>query len=256
MATTPVPGKDSFTSALIYALESLVEEKGRFTTVELLRKIKLHAPDFPKDQTPVLSDRKDDVLAGRIMLHPLHKPQKDGSPTELSSEGNTNLNPFKRHTVTLHFDFGDQPSPAHVEMLGRQLNQVFERFTLGVHRVRWGGMKRSLAGRAVGSFRAAGLKRTRRASMESREVALDDGSSESRSVEDNLALLTPSPSNGDSPRLMEFTATGSIVINPPNLSANSLSRSLELTEECEGHIEDRGRLHKKQRSGVDRRDSS
>ena len=72
MDLTPRPGKDSFTRALIYALKALVEKRqdGRFTTVELLNKIK-EAPDFPKDQNPMLSDREKKGSAGRIMLHPL-----------------------------------------------------------------------------------------------------------------------------------------------------------------------------------------
>lgn len=256
MATTKVPGEDSFTSALIYALEALVEEKGRFTTVELLRKIKLHAPKFPKDQTPVLSDRKDEVQAGRIMLHPLNRPQKDGSPTELSREENTNLRLIKRQIVTLHLDFADQPSLADIETLGRQLNQVFERYTLSVNRVRWGGMKPSLAARAVGNFRAAGLKSKRRASMQQQRVPLEDGGSVLQSVEDNMVLITPSPSDGNSPaRLMESPAAASMAIDPPNLKPISFPKSLQSNEESKSHIEDRGRRHKKRKSDVDSKDS-
>ena len=140
MATTRVPGEDSFTSALIYALEALVEEKGMFTTVELLRKIKSHAPNFPSDQIPVLSDRRDDAQAGRIMLHPLHRNQEDGSRTAISSEETSNLDALKRHTVTLHSDFAKKPPSTDIEILGRHLNQIFERSTFGVNRVRWGGV--------------------------------------------------------------------------------------------------------------------
>lgn len=253
MALTQLPGQDSFTSALMYALKELVKEKGRFTTVDLLRKIQNHE-EFPKDQTPVLSDRKDNVLAGRIMLHPLHKTQKDGSPTESSSEESLNLNPFKRKTVTLHLNFADKPSLADVEMLGRQLNYVFERHPLGVNQVRWGGMKQSLAARAIGSFRAAGRKRNRRESMNQQQIALDDGGSESQLVEDNLAFLTPSPSNRESPRPMEITVTGSIPVSPSNHSPISFPTSSDSNEESEGHTEDRGRRHKKQKSGVESRD--
>lgn len=257
MDTTPVPGKDSFTEALIYALENLVKEKDRFTTVELLRKIKNHAPHFPTNQTPVLSDRRDNVEAGRIMLHPLPRPQKEGSPTELSAEDHTKPDPkFKRQTVTLHLDFADQPSIAHIEVLGRQLNHLFERCTLGVNRVRWGGMKKSLAARALGNFRAAGLERHRRTSMKLQQIALNDGGSDSRLVEDSSALLTPSPSNEHSPRRMEFVATGSIAVNASSFSPMTFPNSLDSNEESEGHIEDRGRRHKKQKTGVDRRDSS
>ncbi len=230
MATTQVPGNGSFTSALIYALEDLVEKKGRFTTVELLRTIKTHA-DFPKNQSPVLSNRRDKVEAGRIMLHPLDKVQKDGSQNVLPSEKDTNLDAFKRHTVTLHFEFTNQPPPIDVKTLGRELNSIFERYTLNVNRVRWGGMRQSAAALAVGNFQQAG--RRRRASSEQRQVALDDMGSDSRSVGDNSALLTPStsPSNRDSPRLMEFTATGNTAVQPLTLRTKTSSKSLGFNEE-------------------------
>ncbi|CAL8574966.1 hypothetical protein XPA_000912 [Xanthoria parietina] len=76
--TTKIPGPESFTTALIFALKELVKEKdeGRFTTDELLRKIKTDAPNFPKDQTPAMSNRDNKhSSAGRIMLHPTPTPQ-------------------------------------------------------------------------------------------------------------------------------------------------------------------------------------
>ncbi len=75
---TMVPGEDSFTRALIYALETLVEERtdGRFTTAELLNKIKTDAPHFPKDQNPMLMNREGSHSAGRIMLQPLQRSVK------------------------------------------------------------------------------------------------------------------------------------------------------------------------------------
>lgn len=205
--TTPVPGPDSFTSALIYALKELVREKGRFTTVELIRKIQFDAPDFPKNQTPILSNRKDGVQAGRIMLHPLHKSQKDGSQTELPSEENKNPYPFSRQTVTLHFEFAEKPSHANVQLLGRQLNNIFELYKLGVNRVRWGGMKQSAFARVMGSFQAS-LARSRRASLNRQLAALDIGATPLW-AEKNSELLTPSSSSQHSPRALDFAATGS-----------------------------------------------
>lgn len=232
MKTTPVPGKDSFTSALIHALEHLVKEKGSFTTVEIHRKIMYHAPDFPKDQTPVLSERREEVQAGRIMLHPLHKPQKDGVQSELSSEENTNLDPFKRRTVTLHFEFVDRPSHADVQMLGRQLNNFFERYTLGVNRVRWGGMKHSAVARAVGNFQAS-LQRSRSASMKQQQVALDMGATELWLAEKNPELLTPSSSSQHSPRALEDAAAGSIDVKAPDVSAISFPSLLSSNGESD-----------------------
>lgn len=51
--TTNAPGPQSFTSALIWALQRLRTEE-RFQTTKLLQKIK-DAPDFPRAQYPLLS---------------------------------------------------------------------------------------------------------------------------------------------------------------------------------------------------------
>ncbi|KAI4086281.1 MAG: hypothetical protein LQ348_002067 [Seirophora lacunosa] len=152
--TTAVPGPKSFTSALIFALEALREQKhkGRFATDELLRKIKTDAPHFPKDQNPELSDRDNNSLSGgRIMLHPLRPDRGDDdksyetSPSELADG----------HIVTLHFDFGGKPLGSNLETLGRKFNEIFERNTLGVQRVRWGGVRPSVFARATRRFVAS-----------------------------------------------------------------------------------------------------
>lgn len=169
--STPVPGKESFTSALIYALEALLKENenGRFTTVELLRKIQHHAPFFPKDQIPVLSDREAGATsAGRIMLHPL---DPNGTPQSPSKEG-PSLDPTKRQTLTLHFDFGDKPSQESIKTIGLQLNNIFNRNTLGVNRVRLGSLRPSMFNRAVKSWTAS-LARSRRMSGRQQEPHMD-----------------------------------------------------------------------------------
>ena len=245
MATTPIPGQNSFTSALIFALETLVEEQGRFTTVELLRKIKNDAPSFPKDQNPVLSSRKKNgSSSGRIMLHPLEKAQRiQENGSALSSGEDTELDIFKRQTMTLHFDFCDKPSHAKVKALGQHLNHVFETDNLGVNRVRWGGMKQSAAGRAFGILQRS-LHRRRSASMEQSQAASDAGGSPSGSNGDDSALLTPSPSNGDSPRTLEFTEAGNIAVSPSTLAPILLS-AVSLGVESQGQIEDSRRQHER-----------
>ena len=236
MGTTKVPGPDSFTSALIYALEALVKEKGRFTTVELLGKITKDAPKFPKDQKPVLSDRREDEPAGRIMLHPLERNQGDGASNASASGNDNNLDAFKRRTVTLHIDFCNKPSHADIERLGNQLNKTFERYILGVNGVRWGGMKQSALARALRGFQA-GPKR-RRASSGQLQAASDAGGSPSGSNGDDSAFLTPSPSNGDSPRPLEPTAAGNIAVSPSTLAPILSAMSMGVKLESQGQIED------------------
>ena len=246
MATTPIPGQNSFTSALIFALETLVEEQGRFTTVELRNKIKNDAPNFPKNQNPVLCSRKKcGSSSGRIMLHPLEKAQKsqeNGSALSLGED--TDLDIFKRQTVTLHFDFCDKPSHEVVKAFGQELNQIFETDNLGVNRVRWGGMKQSAAGRAFGILQRS-LHRHRRASSEQLQAASDAGGSQSGSNGDDSVFPTPSPSNGNSPRPLEFTAAGNIAVSPSTLAPILSAVSLGVKLESQGQIEDSRRQYER-----------
>ncbi|KAL8828692.1 MAG: hypothetical protein Q9170_006495 [Blastenia crenularia] len=166
--TTELPGEKSFTSALIWALERLRigKPQGRFTTKELLDKIKLDAPHFPKDQKPMLSDRDDPKhSAGRIMLHPLHV---DRTASEKPRVGPAE-EPADGHRVTLHFEFGRKPSEERLSDFGERLNEMFECNTFQVHRVRWGGMNRTTFNRAVRGFQTP--LRKRRASDQGRPVA-------------------------------------------------------------------------------------
>lgn len=65
-----LPGKESFTRALICALEELADEEDGFTTSKLYNKI-LDSKDFPRhEQTPVLTERRGHCLK-RLVLAPL-----------------------------------------------------------------------------------------------------------------------------------------------------------------------------------------
>lgn len=163
---TPVPGDTSFTSALIWALKILVKEKpgGRFTTVDLLNKINDDAPNFPKTQTSVLSDRlHKNGFVGHIVLHPLEgegpsapKPQKEANRSDSA-----------KRTVTLGFDFDQKPSLEHIQTFGHELNKLFKQRNLGVNGIRWGGIQPTATGHTI-SFIATSnailvIKRLRRA---------------------------------------------------------------------------------------------
>ncbi len=240
MGFTKVPGEDSFTAALIYALEALVEERedGRFTTVELLNKITADAPHFPKDQKPMLINREKEkkFSAGRIMLHPLKRKSSDD---EVPREEAANLNSLKGHALTLHFDFSEKPSPDYIEMFGRELNDFFRR-NVGVNRVRWGGMRQSMFARATKLFQTS-IKRQRRASMRLQQSNASTAFSHTRLAENPQDPLTPSSSDQHSPRIPELATTGSPAFNSAS-STTSLIRPLDSTDESEGHVEDnRGR---------------
>src|SRR5271156_1272647 len=68
--TTPLPGPDSFTSALIFALDGFAKDEDSFTSSELLDKI-CHAPNFNHaGQLPCLSERAMHS-SRRLILEPL-----------------------------------------------------------------------------------------------------------------------------------------------------------------------------------------
>ena len=225
MAGTPVPGKDSFTSALIYALESLHAEqpKSRFTTVELRNKIKFDAPHFPDNQTPVLSNRKADTSAGRIMLHPLRRgdARAQSPPKDTPDESKA-----KRHTLTLQFDFGEKPSSDNVERLGHGLNEVFAYNTLGVDRVRWGGLH-SVVGRSFKFFiDTLERNRTRR--------RYGSTSSSNGAAPFTPALTDSFPTNEHSPQREDLMSKGE-----QSLSPDSLKRALAPNEESDNEAQGR-----------------
>lgn len=244
MGSTKVPGKDSFTSALMYALKALARERGdgRFTTVELLNKIKDEAPHFPKDQNPKLTNRDKRSSAGRIMLHRL---QREGSDEDLSPKEVALVDPFKGHALTLHFDFSEKPTRTHIEMLGRELNEVFAR-NVGFNRVRWGGVRDSMVARAAKSFQAK-LRRRRRASMRLEQTNASARFSDTTLVDSNLDLLTPYSSDQHSPRITEPAATDSPVFNPADSSAISPSLPPDSNDESEGHVQDNSGRRKRRR---------
>ena len=138
-------GKESFTSALIFSLRALVRKQpeGRFTTMDLLKKIQTDAPDFPKNQNPVLSGRDTCISAGRIMLHPLKKVV---SACGMQPKTERDSDPAKRQVLTLRFYFDQKPSLERIEKLGLEFNAVFEQIpALGVNCIRWGGLQSAVA---------------------------------------------------------------------------------------------------------------
>ena len=196
LKTTAVPGKNSFTSALIYALNTLVDKKegGRFTTDELLRTIR-EAPHFPKEQEPYFIGRRDQhARAGRIMLHPVGR---NGVACKVSSKVDQIKKEAKKHTVTLHFDFSKKPSDDSIMNLGHGLNDLFSKHrNLEVFRVRWGEMRASAT--ALACRRLSGsINRKRRASKVEEqpinELGLDVDSSRLASNPDQTFLSPPSP---------------------------------------------------------------
>ncbi|MCJ1475226.1 hypothetical protein MMC13_003887 [Lambiella insularis] len=139
-STTKSPGPNSFTSALIWALEALVADEGRFTTQQLVSKIK-NSPGLPSGQRPILSKRSSRVAPSFIMLEPISKDPKRQELIRARSSGN-NHDSGAAVLLTLKFMFDTRPSEKQVEVLGRALNEIVEgsAHDLRVSRIMWGGL--------------------------------------------------------------------------------------------------------------------
>lgn len=142
------------------------------------------------------------------MLHPLQPDSADDDksyetrPSELAD----------RHIVTLHFDFGGKPSGKNLETLGRNFNEIFERNTLGVQRVRWGGVRVSAFARATKRFSAASRRRkvsgTKRPPPHRQHLA----SSSSCSIKKlDMGLLSPQTSVFEAQDSVDTGSPGSLV---------------------------------------------
>ncbi|KAL9580866.1 MAG: hypothetical protein Q9203_006132 [Teloschistes exilis] len=211
---TKVPGANSFTTALIWALKKLKEDMpgGRFTTRDLEKKIK-DAPEFPKGQEPQLLDREDNH-PGRIILGPL---SKEGLDVKKSPAVEAMPDPRKQHCVTLSFDFSDKPSIGLTEDLGREFNRIFEAKAFGVTRVRWGGLRKSRAGQAADWFLNREARKPR---------------SQSLVGANSLDLPTPASSSHNSPQPQQLLAQEQSIRPPSGSGSGSHPRgSSEESEE-------------------------
>lgn len=230
--STKPPGKDSFTSALIYALEKLVEERqdGRFTTIDLVQVIQNKAPYFPRgEQTAMISDRQKTTLGGRIgghiVLHPL---QTEGQTTPAAPEEGDLT---KRHTVTLHFDFRDKPTKDNIKEIGEEFNKFFELHRLGLNRIRWGGMQSCDLQATVARVARRWLAMPRK----KRERSISIGNLSEGRLSPNppytpasMALYSdrsPTYSNSPSSDVQEI-----LIIGSPGESSESLKRKMEPDE--------------------------
>ncbi|KAL8895784.1 MAG: hypothetical protein Q9207_008010 [Kuettlingeria erythrocarpa] len=231
---TAVPGPNSFTKALIFALEHLVQKKeGRFTTVDLLRTIRSYE-HFPRAQEPVLSDRKYPLnKAGRIMLHPL-RPGNGDAEKALDTVGPHAVG--NGQSMTLHFDFSEDVGESHLKILGKTLTGMFERNTLGVYRVRWGGLEDTMVVRAVNLFRG-GLERRR--STASRLEKPNINAAEIRefikSKTPNPSLLAIGASFVDRPEPLSLGALPSPLASSPRTS--DFGHDLRSTHVSAGQVE-------------------
>lgn len=129
------PGDESFTTALIWALEELLKSQRRFTVAQLSRKIR-EAPNFPKDQVPVQLDRCYRTIE-RMVLAPLAKTDEN---TEATSNDPKSTEDNQGH-LSLNFVLDKAPSTSIVVTLAKALHHAMRKHELPVKRIAWGGFQ-------------------------------------------------------------------------------------------------------------------
>ncbi len=223
--STPPPGDESFTSALIWALESLVEE-GRFTTNQLANII-TEAPKFPKNQRPVISNRNrnNNASPGRIMLYPLRKAT---SNVQNPSKEDTLDDLARRQILSLDFEFDAKPTETQIGHLAEKINEMFEYSSVKVNGIRWGHM-RSKAVKAAAPF-IDSLRRIRSNSGSGRLLAPFNTFHGSQ---DTLAPPTPKSTGPSSPQMSVSVDSANVVIDVPLLSPIYFSRLTGSDEESD-----------------------
>ena len=235
-------GKESFTSALIFSLKALVKEQpeGRFTTMELLNKIKTDAPDFSKNQKPVISPRDTCISAGRIMLHPLKEAV---SARGMQPKADRYSDPAKRQVLTLRFYYDQKPSLERIERLGLEMNAVFEQDpSLGVKCIRWGGLQSAVARSAQPWLDTLTRNRLRRKEP-TRLVIPDTWPSPSPKSDNYVYLTTPrTPSDNEATPSPQFPPHSPQLLSPNVVIEGQSSRhesprnSLDLNDTAIVHV--------------------
>ena len=131
--TTLSPGPESFTKALIWALEAFAEEEHPFVVSQLSSRIR-EAPNFPNDQVPVQLDRGDGSIE-RIMLAPL--PERVDTTGDARVKSDT---PNQQGLLHLNFIFDEPPTKANITNFRNNLNRFMWREKMPVNRIVWGGL--------------------------------------------------------------------------------------------------------------------
>jgi hypothetical protein len=142
---TPSPGEESFTRALIWALEKLaVQSPSRaapqaspmFTTSKLAKMI-CDAPKFRQDQSPLLTTRDVDTWQ-HIILAPL--PRDGVSTPSVQDEDEDEDDKPIPESLSLTFHFKTKPDEMELKKLADDLKKFMKLHDTSLHKVQWGGM--------------------------------------------------------------------------------------------------------------------
>lgn len=159
------------------------------------------------------------------MLHPLRSDQLE---IKKSPEG-TSVGQWNGHVVTLHFEFGEgKPSVDQVTTLGQHFNDLFERNAFGVHRIRWGGIRRSTFGNVAKKLRGS-LRRHRARSTGGQAIHTDYGCPRLPPVvaKKNMELLSPQAAEFEFQDSVGDESTGSLL--PSSVATSDMEGELDKT---------------------------
>ncbi|KAI4092361.1 MAG: hypothetical protein LQ339_007958 [Xanthoria mediterranea] len=140
-ATTRAPGPSSFSSGLIWALGALAKESDRFTTNKLVNKIR-EAPNFPKKQVPVLTERNDLSSLNRIVIAPLLNADEASTAVPAEETDTTRRQPWG--FLNLRLSLESCPEKAEIAKFGEDVRCILQSTELKVQGVKWAGLYRSL----------------------------------------------------------------------------------------------------------------
>ena len=204
-ATTKIPGPESFTSALIWALGVLAKETDKFTTSTLVAKIK-EAPNFPKRQVPVLTERNDLSTLQRIVIAPLLDAHEASTAVPADEQDTTRRQPWG--FLNLRFSLESCPEKAEIAKFGMDVRRILQSTELKVQGVKWAGFYRSLPNvgiyprivhEAVRKMLHIGRKRRISSASQSSPGALSSQSA--------MPILQPAPSHSAG-RLLSVPPSG------------------------------------------------
>ena len=154
--STPIPGPDSFTTALTWALKDYAqrpESQRRFTTNDLRRKIKEEAPGFSNlGQRPTIKKNAKHDGAPAIILHPLLPKEQRARSKSTASLGHA-ADIQEQETLTLKFVFDKHVTDTDLETLGSDINDSVVSHNLKVNRIIFGGLVPSMAMQVVNVLR-------------------------------------------------------------------------------------------------------
>lgn len=128
--TTDWPGENSFTTALIWSLRTLVQKRTRFSTQELQTAIMNDAPNFPKKQYVPLIERNE-PCDQRLVLAPIPKGNEETPQAET---------PYLEHPkyhLDLRLWYPNRPEEEEISSLARRLRKLMIDDGIGASRIGW-----------------------------------------------------------------------------------------------------------------------